>query len=98
MFTVTNKAAELLKTAKSSKGIPDQAGIRIQRSVLPPEPGREPGMVGVGFVFSDSPQSGDAEMEQDGLRIFVEAELTEPLDGRTLDARDDENGAELVLI
>jgi Fe-S cluster assembly iron-binding protein IscA len=98
MFTVTNKAAELLKTAKSTKGIPDQTGIRIKRSVVPPASNGQPGAVGVGLAFTDGPEAGDAEMEQDGLRIFIEADLTEPLDGRTLDARDDGNGAELVLL
>jgi Fe-S cluster assembly iron-binding protein IscA len=39
----------------------------------------------------------DESFEQDGLRFFVEDRLSEPLDGRTLDVRDENEGAKLVL-
>jgi hypothetical protein len=54
------------------------------KNAIPDESGRP----SVGFTFSDEPDPDDLEFEQQGLRIFVEGALVEPLDGRTLDVRD----------
>jgi Fe-S cluster assembly iron-binding protein IscA len=43
------------------------------------------------------PDPADEEFEQEGLRIFVEDTLVEPLDGLTLDARIDDKGTEFVF-
>ena len=43
------------------------------------------------------PLRNDAELEQSGLRIFVEDALVEPLDGRTLDVREGDGGPELIF-
>ena len=94
MLTVTKKAAGLLKAAKAAEGATDEAGIRIRRGVMPDEPGK----VAIGFAISDVPDPDDEELEQDGLRIFVEDALVEPLDGRTLDVRDDGAGPELIFL
>jgi Fe-S cluster assembly iron-binding protein IscA len=88
MLEVTDKAAELLKAAKTAQGAPEEAGIRIRRAGIT-QRGNE---VAVGFVVSDEPQSGDDAFEQHGLRIFVEDALIGPLEGRTLDVS---NGSEL---
>src|SRR5258708_35117379 len=84
MLKVTNKAISVLKaTAKSKGGVSDDAGIRIRRDAV----SRKDGTIRVGFDICDGPEAGDAELEQDGLRIFVEDALKEPLEGRTLDVR-----------
>jgi Fe-S cluster assembly iron-binding protein IscA len=92
MLTVTKKAAAVLKAAKAAKGAPDDAGVRIQRGV-----GANESEIAVGFTISDEPDSADEEFEQNGLRIFVEDVLVERLDGRTLDAREADDGMELVF-
>ncbi len=51
----------------------------------------------VGFAITDEPDPDDEEFEQEGLRIFVEDALVEPLDGLTLDVRVDDDGTELVF-
>jgi hypothetical protein len=51
----------------------------------------------VGFAISEDPAPDDEQLEQDGIRIFVEDALVEPLDGRTLDAQDGEDGPELIF-
>jgi Fe-S cluster assembly iron-binding protein IscA len=53
--------------------------------------------IGIGLQISDEPRPGDDELEQEGLRIFVEDALIDPLDGRTLDVRDSEEGPEFVF-
>jgi Fe-S cluster assembly iron-binding protein IscA len=93
MLTVTERAAALLKAAKAAEGAADDAGIRIRRSVTANE-----SKISVGFAISDEPDpDDDEEFEQDGLRIFVEDVLVEPLDGRTLDVREAAEGTELVF-
>jgi hypothetical protein len=44
-----------------------------------------------------SPSPGDDELEQEGLRIFVEDALIDPFDGRTLDVRDSDEGPEFIF-
>ena len=92
MLTVTKRAAALLKAAKAAEGAADDAGIRILRGVMPNESG-----IAVGLAISDDPDPDDEEFEQEGLRIFVEDVLVEPLDGRTLDVREADEGPEFVF-
>jgi len=99
MLTVTKKAAALLKAAKVAQGAADDAGIRIRKDVMPDESGNSG--IAVGLAISDGPGPNDEEFEQEGLRIFVEDALVEPLDGRTLDVldasdEDADDGMELV--
>ena len=51
----------------------------------------------IGLAISDSPKPGDEEFEQDGLRIFVEDTLVEPLEDRTLDVQEGDDGMRLVF-
>ena len=92
MLTVTKKTVELLKAAKTVEGAAEDAGIRIRRGVAANE-----SKISVGIAISDEPDPDDEEFEQDGLRIFVEDVLVEPLDGRTLDVREAAEGTELVF-
>lgn len=52
----------------------------------------------IGFAISDDPDSGDEEFEQDGLRIFVEETLVEPLEDRTLGVEEGDDGMRLVCL
>jgi Fe-S cluster assembly iron-binding protein IscA len=93
MLTVTKRAAALLKAAKAAEGGDAGAGIRIRRGAVSDNSGR----VAVGFTIRNEPEPGDQQLEQQGLRIFVEDVLVEPLDGRTLDVRDEGGGPELIF-
>jgi len=53
--------------------------------------------VSVGFAISDAPDPDDMEIEQEGLRVFIQDVLVEPLDGRTLDVREAADGMELIF-
>ena len=95
MLKVTNKAVTVLKaTAKSKEGVSENAGIRIRQDAVSPETGA----IRVGFDICDSPEAGDAESERNGLRIFVEDALREPLEGRTLDVRNEKAKPEFVFV
>ena len=95
MFTVTDEAASVLKAAKRAEGAPRYAGIRIRLGSRPKDPD-EP-LTGIGFAISEGPESGDEEFEQDGLRIFVEDTLVEPLEDLTLDVQESDRGMRLVF-
>jgi iron-sulfur cluster assembly protein len=88
MLTVTKRAAALLKAAKAAEGVADDAGIRILTGATPNESGK----LAIGLTITDDPEPDDEEFEQEGLRIFVEDALVEPLEGRTLDVRDANEG------
>ena len=66
-----------------------------------PHPARcgfsEDGTISVGLDVCDGPESGDADLEQDGLHIFVEDALREPLEGRTLDVRIEEESPRFIF-
>jgi Fe-S cluster assembly iron-binding protein IscA len=93
MLTVTKKAAALLKAAKAAEGATRGAGIRLRRGAIPDDSGD----VAVGLAICDEPDPNDEEFEQEGLRIFLEEDLVEPLEGRTLDVIDANEGLKLVF-
>ena len=93
MLTVTEKAVDVLKAAKSTQGAPPEAGIRILQGSVP---NGKQGLA-VSLAISEDPAPDDEEFEQNGLRIFVQETLIEPLDGRTLDVREAEDGPELIF-
>jgi Fe-S cluster assembly iron-binding protein IscA len=95
MLTVTDKAAAVLKAAKTTQGAPPEAGVRIVQGMISDDSGKP--ALAVGFAISDDPAPEDEELEQNGLRIFVQDTLVEPLDGRTLDVRESEEGPELIF-
>ena len=93
MLTVTKKAAALLKAAKAAEGAAGDAGIRLRMGSISDDSGK----VAIGHAICDDPNPNDEEFEQEGLRIFLEEELIEPLDGRTLDVVDVDEGLKLVF-
>lgn len=93
MLIVTQRAVDLLKATKAAKGVEDNSGIRIRRGTMPDDPGK----IGIGLQISDEASPGDDELQREGLSIFVEDALIEPLDGRTLDVRDSDEGPEFVF-
>ena len=95
MLTVTKKAAAILKAAKAAQGAADDAGIRIRKGVMPDESDQDG--IAVGIAISDRPAPSDQEFEQEGLRIFLEEELVETLENRTLDVTDADEELKLVF-
>jgi Fe-S cluster assembly iron-binding protein IscA len=96
MLTVTKRAAALLKAAKAVHGAAPETGIRIKRVAAAKDSGENAQTVG--FTVAEQPGPGDEESEQDGLRIFVDEQLVEILDGRTLDVwNESDKDTELVF-
>lgn len=83
MLAISHGAAEVIKQAVSSAQIPDEGGIRI--SAEPAEPiGSESVRLDLSLVMN--PESGDAIVEQEGAKVFVERDVAPLLDDKVLDA------------
>lgn len=91
MFQVTHAAAGQLVEARRQRGLPDNAGIRLSGDPRPDG-------LALGLAFAELPAEDDQVMEQDGLKVFVGAELAEPLSSMALDLEDTPDGPRLALI
>lgn len=90
MLQVTDSAEALFRRVLEREDVTGNA-IRIQ-----PAPGPE-GEPTVTFQVVDEPDTNDIPAESPGVDIYVAPELTEPLGGATLDARETDRGSELFL-
>jgi Fe-S cluster assembly iron-binding protein IscA len=93
MLTITSDAATVLTGARESAGAPDSFGIRIFATV-PPE-GGDPQLA---ITFIPEAVPGDDVTEVDGLRAFIDPDLSEALSGVTLDAEQVEDGSSTLVL
>lgn len=91
MLTVTSEAAYVLKAAREGVTTPT-VGLRIKRSENPNDP-----WDGFKLGFQQEPDATDQVFEQDGLPVFVAAEVADALSNRILDVDATAHGAELVF-
>lgn len=91
MLKVTSEAAYVLKASREGVTTPT-AGLRIKRSDNPNDP-----WDGFKLGFQQEPELTDQTFEQDGLRVFVAAEVADELSDRTLDVEATSHGAELIF-
>jgi Fe-S cluster assembly iron-binding protein IscA len=87
---VTARAATLLKQERSQRGVPESFGLRIAQSE---SDSRSP----VHLEFTQEPAPGDEISETNGLRLFVAAEIAEPLTEQAIDTKQSDHGANLVI-
>ncbi|WP_033346753.1 hypothetical protein [Catenuloplanes japonicus] len=75
MLILTDNAAMIIR--EITAGREATSGLRISRNT-------EDGVLDV--VVTNAPADGDEIVESDGAAVFVDSEISAPLDGRTLDA------------
>ena len=92
MLQVTARAATILKEARSQRGVPETFGLRVAQPT-PSSNSQSP----VHLEFSEEPAPGDQVSEANGLRLFVAAEIAEPLSEQAIDAQGAEPGSDLVI-
>ncbi len=90
MLQVTARAATLLKEERSRQGIPDDFGLRVGRPTSDARDALE-------LRFTPEPRRDDEVGETNGLRVFVAAEVAEPLAEQAIDTQSSESGSDLVL-
>jgi Fe-S cluster assembly iron-binding protein IscA len=90
MLQVTERAASVLKEARSRQGVPENFGLRIKPPVSDTKSG-------IQLEFTEAPATDDEVGETNGLRLFVAPEIAEPLAEQVIDADDSPSGSNLVL-
>lgn len=83
MLTLTDQAAETIRTLISQPGVPSDTGLRMSL----PE-GDSSGLT----LSLEARQPGDAVIEDSGARVFVQADAADILEDRELDGQLDEHG------
>lgn len=75
MLTLTNNAQDAVRTLTKDPQAPERAGLRIAA-----------GNQGLELMLVAEPAPGDALIDDDGARVFLESQAANLLDERTLDA------------
>ena len=75
MLTLTNHAQDAVRTLTQDPQAPELAGLRIAA-----------GNQGLELMLVAEPAPGDALIDDDGARVFLESQAANLLDERTLDA------------
>ncbi len=76
MLTLTNHAQDAVRTLTQDPQAPERAGLRIAA-----------GNQGLELMLVAEPAPGDALIDDDGARVFLESQAANLLDERTLDAK-----------
>ena len=76
MLTLTNHAQDAVRALTQDPQAPESAGLRIASSTE-----------GLELMVVAEPQPGDALIDDQGARVFVEAQAAHLLDEQTLDAQ-----------
>lgn len=95
MFELTSRAAAALADARARKGLADKTAIRISASKS--GNGSSATQRGYQLRFASRPAPDDLMVEQAGTKVFLAADLAEPLEASVLDMVDTERGKRLVL-
>jgi Fe-S cluster assembly iron-binding protein IscA len=82
MLTLTENACSIVKRYTDHPETPDEAGLRISST-----PDAQ-----LAVSTADQPVAGDKVLEQDGAKVFLDADAAAQLDDKILDAGVDEAG------
>jgi Fe-S cluster assembly iron-binding protein IscA len=83
VLTLTENAADQIRNLVAQPDVPADAGVRIAST---PEGA-------LTLSLAPAPLDGDAVVDQDGARVFLEPAADDLLDGRMLDAGVDPQGS-----
>ena len=86
MLTLTKHAQTAVRTLTQDPQAPENAGLRIT-----------PGNDGLELMLVAEPVPGDALIDDDGARVFVEPQVAQLLDEQTLDAQVEEGNVNFFL-
>jgi Fe-S cluster assembly iron-binding protein IscA len=80
MLTMTESARDVVRQLVAAGEGPEEGGVRIVA-----EPA-ESGEAALSLELAGAPEAGDEVVEEDGARVFLEAEAASLLDDKILDA------------
>ena len=84
MLTLTDSAVTAIRTLTSQPELPEDTGLRIMAQ----------DEAGPSFqvTLAETPVAGDQVIEENGARVFLEANAAAALDDKALDAQVDDEG------
>ncbi|MBO3663861.1 Fe-S cluster assembly protein HesB [Microbacterium stercoris] len=89
MLTLTENAADAVRTIVSQTPDAQTAGLRIQGTSSSPD--------GYALTLAPSPTPGDAVVETGDARVFLEQDAADELDDKVLDAQVTDEGVRFAL-
>lgn len=89
---VSETAAQVIKAIRERDDVSEEMAVRV-RSMGAADDGRER----VGLAWAEEPEEGDEVTDQLGVRLFVEGDISDHLSEAVLDAKESEEGVELVV-
>jgi Fe-S cluster assembly iron-binding protein IscA len=90
VLTLTGQAVEAIRSLTSEPGLPPDTGLRIA-----PEGSDQPSLR---LSLAQGPETGDAVIEDSGVRVFVQSEAAPILDDKALDAQVNDEGQVSFLL
>jgi iron-sulfur cluster assembly protein len=84
MLTLTDSAVSAIRTLTSQPELPEDTGLRIMA--------QDEGAPSFQVTLAETPVAGDQVIEEDGARVFLEANAAAALDDKALDAQVDDEG------
>jgi Fe-S cluster assembly iron-binding protein IscA len=91
VLTLTDSARDAVREMVNDGGAPEGSGIRIAT-------GRnDDGSEGLSLSLADGPAEGDAVVDDDGSRVFLEPQAASMLDDKVLDAQRHEDHVHFVV-
>lgn len=91
MLRITQQAAELLSDVRIGAGAPPEYGVRFFAEISN-DAGTQ-----IGLSFVPTPVEGDQVSNQEGMPVYVAAEVAEPLSEAVIDARAENGTPELTI-
>jgi len=79
MLTLTDRASTIIRSISEQPDVPDTAGLRIATA--------GDGTQSLSATAVAAPVPGDQVVEQEGARVFLDAEAAARLDDQVLDAQ-----------
>jgi iron-sulfur cluster assembly protein len=84
MLTLTDSAVTAIRTLTSQPELPEDTGLRIMA--------QDAAAPSFQVTLAENPVAGDQVIEENGARVFLEANAAAALDDKALDAQVDDEG------
>jgi iron-sulfur cluster assembly protein len=89
VLTLTGEAVDAIRSLTTQPGLPADTGLRIAPQ------GANAGSLALSI--SEGPQAGDAVIEEEGIRVFLQPDAAAMLDDKALDAEVGDEGVSFRL-
>lgn len=92
VLAISHDAAEVIKVIVTSSQISEQGGIRLWVDSI------DESSAQLELALTDSPEPGDALIEEEGAHVFVEQNAAKFLENKVLDAKVEGEGVSFAIV